>query len=146
MIEYGHGKENEDESVCCVKSTLKTILEIQNKAKLPIFQGILQETIPFILYSSATVEPYFAIGITSASQIPFRTCFFRIEDLTNSSVQLSLLRPFDVEGNCIDTIDTPYRLERTNSKVMISIQCFCSIQCISPKLVNRQSIIVGHKW
>jgi hypothetical protein len=146
MINEEHGKKKEDESVCCVKSTLKTIFETQNNAKLPIFQGILQETIPFILFSSATVEPYFAFGITPTSQFPFRTCFFRIEDITNSSVQLSLLCPLDVEGNCIDTIDTPYRLERTNIKVITSIQCFCSIQCISPKLLNRQSIIIGDKW
>ncbi|MET3659063.1 CotY/CotZ family spore coat protein [Sporosarcina psychrophila] len=146
MINEGYGKKKEDVLVCCVKSTLKTIFETQNNAKLPIFKGILQETIPLILYSSATVEPYFACGITPTIQFPFRTCFFRIEDLTNSSVQLSLLRPLDVEGNCIDTIDNPYRLERTNIKVIKPIRFFCSIQCISPELVNRQIIIIGHKW
>ena len=146
MINEENGKKKEDESVCCVKSTLKTIIETQNKAELPIFQGILPETIPIILYSSATFEPYFSFGITSTLQFPFRTFFFRIEDLTDFSVQLSLLRPLDIEGNCIDTIDIPYRLERTNRKVIASIQCFCGIQCISPKLVNRQSIIVGDKW
>ena len=146
MINEEYGEKKEDESVCCVKSTLKTIIETQNKAELPIFQGILPETIPIILYSSATFEPYFSLGTTSTLQFPFRTCFFRIEDLTNSSAKLSLLRPLDIEGNSIDTIDTLYRLERTNSKVIVSIQCFCSIQCISPKLVNRQSITVGDKW
>ena len=146
MINEESGKKKEDESVSCVKSTLKTIIETQNKAELPIFQGILPETIPIILYSSATFEPYFSFGITSNLQFSFRTIYFRIEDLTNSSVQLSLLRPLDIEGNCIDTIDTPFRLERTNRKVIASIQCFCGIQCISPKLVNRQSIIVGDKW
>ena len=146
MINEENGKKKEDESVSCVKSTLKTIIETQNKAELPIFQGILPETIPIILYSSATFEPYFSFGITSPLRLPFRTFFFRIEDLTNFSVQLSLLRPLDLEGNCIDTIDIPYRLERTNRKVITSIKCFCSIQCINPKLVNRQSIIVGDKW
>ena len=48
----------EDESVCDVKSILKTIFETQNKAKLPAFQGIFPETIPFILYSSETIEPF----------------------------------------------------------------------------------------
>jgi hypothetical protein len=146
MINEEYGEKKEDESVCCVKSTLKTIIETQNKAELPIFQGILPETIPIILYSFATFEPYFSFGSTSTLQFSFKTCFFRIEDLTNSSAQLSLLRPLDIEGNCIDTIDTLYRLERTNSKVIAPIQCFCSIQCISPKLVNRQSITVGDKW
>ena len=146
MINNEYGKKNEGELVCCVKSTLKTIIETQNKAELPIFQGILPETIPIILYSSATFEPYFSFDTTSTLQIPFRTCFFRIEDLTNSSVQLSLLRPLDIEGNCNDTLETLYRLERTSSKVIASIHCFCSIQCINPKLINRQSITVGDKW
>jgi hypothetical protein len=146
MNNEGREKYKEDDSVCCVKSILETIFETQNKANLPIFQGILHETIPIILYTSATVKPYFAFGITSNSQLPFRTCFFRIEDLANSSVELSLLRSLDVKGNCVDTIDTPYRLERTNIKVIASLQGFCSIQCISPKLVNRQIIIIGHKW
>ena len=61
MINEEYGKKKEDESVCCVKSILKTIIETQNKAELPIFQGILPETIPIILYSSATFEPYFSL-------------------------------------------------------------------------------------
>jgi hypothetical protein len=145
MMDDGQEKRKADESGGSVKSTLKTIYETQNKANLPIFQGILQETIPFILYSSATVEPYFAFGIASTSQYPFRTCFFRIEDLINSFVYLSLLRPLDVEGNCIETFGIPYRLEKTSINVIASIQDFCSIQCISPKLVDRQIIIIGQK-
>ena len=146
MINKENGKKKEDALVCYVKSTLKTIIETQKQAELPIFQGNLPETIPIILYSSATFEPYFSLGTTSTLQFPFRTCFFRIEDLTNSSAKLSLLRPLDIEGNCIDTIDTLYRLERTNRKVIVSLRCFCIIQCISPKFVNRQHIIVGDKW
>lgn len=146
MMDDGQEKRKEGESVCSLKSTLKTIYETQNKANLPIFQGILQETIPLVLYSSATFEPYFALGIISTSEYPFRTCFFRIEDLINSFVCLSLLRPLDVEGNCIDTIGIPYRLEKTNIKVIVSIQSFCGIQCASPKLVNRQTIIIQQKW
>jgi hypothetical protein len=145
MRDGRHEKTKEDESVCNVKSTLKTIYETQNKAKLPIFQGILQETIPFILYSSATSEPYFTFGTTQTSQSPFRTCFFRVEDLIDSVVSLSLLRPIDIEGNCLDTIHIPYRLEKTNIKVIVSIHEFSGIQCISPKLIDRQSIIVEQK-
>lgn len=145
MIDDVQEKRKEGESVCRLKSTLKTIYETQNKANSPIFQGILQETIPIVLYSSATFEPYFAFGITSTSESPFRTCFFRIEDLINSFVSLSLFRPLDVEGNCIDTIGIPYRLEKTNIKVIASIQDFCSIQCINPILVNRRIIITGEK-
>lgn len=137
-------KKEEEESVCNLKPTLEKIYETQNKAKLPIFRGILQETIPFILYSSATAEPYFTFG-TTTSQSLFRTCFFRIEDLIDSNVALSLLRPFDIEGNCLDTIHIPYRLEKTNIKVIVSIQEFSGIQCISPKLIDRQSIIVEQK-
>ncbi len=144
MIEQEERKEGE--SVCRLKSTLNTICETQNNANSPIFQGILQETIPLILYSSTTFEPYIAFGITSTSQSPFRTCFFRIEDLINSFVYLSLLRPLDVEGNCIDTVGIPYRLEKTNIKVIAPIQNFCSIQCINPKLVNRPIIIIGQKY
>ncbi|MGE7836161.1 CotY/CotZ family spore coat protein [Viridibacillus arvi] len=145
MIDGRHEKKEEEESVCNLKPTLEKIYEAQNKAKLPIFRGILQETIPFILYSAATAEPYFTFGTTTTSQSLFRTCFFRIEDLIDSNVSLSLLRPFDIEGNCLDTIHIPYRLEKTNIKVIVSIHEFSGIQCISPKLIDRQSIIVEQK-
>ncbi|MGE7622604.1 CotY/CotZ family spore coat protein [Viridibacillus sp. NPDC096237] len=145
MIDGRHEKKEEDESVCNLKSTLKTIYGTQKRAKLPMFQGILQETIPFILYSSATAEPYFTFGTTTTSQSLFRTCFFRIEDIIDSNVSLSLLRPIDIEGNCLDTIHNPYRLEKTNIKVIVSIQELSGIQCISPKLIDRQSIIVEQK-
>ncbi|MFE6166262.1 hypothetical protein ACFVP8_00160 [Viridibacillus arvi] len=145
MIDGRHEIKEEDESVCNLKPIFKTIYETQNKAKLPIFQGILPETIPFILYSSATAGPYFTYGTTPASTSLFRTCFFCIEDLMDSVVSLSLLRPIDIEGNYLDTIHIPYRLEKTNIKVIVCIQEFSGIQCISPKLIDRQSIIVEQK-
>lgn len=129
-----------------IEPILKTINEIQAKAKLAIFKGILHDTIPFVFYSSATTEPYFAYGITSTSQTKFRTYFFRIEELVNSFVHLSLLYPTDIEGNYIDAMRIPYGLEKTHINVVVSIQNFCGIQCINPKLINRQSIIIGDKF
>ena len=142
------GQENtiEGESTNNVKSILKTINEMQVKAKLQIFKGILPDSIPFVFYTSATTEPYFAHGITSTSQTSFRTCFFRIEELDHSLVHLSLLYPIDIEGNYIDTMRIPYSLGKTHSNVIVSIQNFCGIQCINPKLINRKSIIIGDKW
>lgn len=139
-------KENVIESSNNFESILRTINDTQNKAKLAIFKGILRETIPIVLYTSSTYEPYFTYGITSTSQVSFRTRFFRIEDIVNSLVYLSLLYPMDVEGNYIDTMHDPYRLEKTNTIVNASISNFCSVQCIDPKLVNRLSINIGDKW
>jgi hypothetical protein len=135
----------EDESVCDVKSILKTIFETQNKAKLPAFQGIFPETIPFILYSSETIEPFFAYGIAPKSLVSFRTCFFCIDSLTSSCVHLTLLLPSDVEGSYLDTTCMPFRLKKTNSTVIVSLKNFCGIQCVSPKLVNRKIIISSSK-
>jgi hypothetical protein len=56
------------------------------------------------------------------------------------------LHPSDVEGNYFETIGIPYRLKKTNSKVIVSLQDFCGIQCINPKLVNRQILITRQKW
>lgn len=145
MIEDRNEERKEDESVCCVRSTLKTIDEIQNKANLPILKDVLPETIPIVLYSYSTLEPYYAYGITSTPECPLKTCFFRIENLNKSVIHLSLLRPLDEEENYIDTICIPHRLEKTNLKVTVPIKDFCAVQCISPKLVNRRIIIVEQK-
>ncbi|MEI4769155.1 CotY/CotZ family spore coat protein [Psychrobacillus sp. FJAT-51614] len=139
-------EKNVIESYNNFESILKTIYETQNKAKLTIFKGILRETIPIVLYTSSNFEPYYADGITSTSQTSFRTRFFRIEDIVGSLVYLSLLYPMDVEGNYIDSMRVPYRLEKTKTIVSASIQNFCSVQCIDPKLVNRLSLEIGDKW
>ncbi|WP_419961147.1 CotY/CotZ family spore coat protein [Psychrobacillus sp. BM2] len=146
MSESEQEKNNETESSNSFESILRTINDTQNKAKLAIFKGILRETIPIVLYTSTTYEPFFAYGITSTSQVSYRTRFFRIENIVNSLVYLSLLCPMDVEGNYTDTKHVPYRLEKTNTIVIASIQNFCSVQCIDPKLVNRLSINIGDKW
>ncbi|MEW9501936.1 CotY/CotZ family spore coat protein [Jeotgalibacillus marinus] len=145
MIEDKYEERKEDESVCCVRSTLKSIDEIQNKANLPVLKDVLPETIPIVLYSYSTLERYYAYGITSTPECPLKTCFFRIEKLNKSDVCLSLLRPADEEGNYIDTICIPHRLEKTNLKVTLPINNFCAVQCISPKLVNRRVLIVEQK-
>ncbi|MBD7943819.1 CotY/CotZ family spore coat protein [Psychrobacillus sp. FSL K6-2684] len=146
MISNGETNSYEGESTSNIKSILKTVYEMQVKAKLPIFKGILHDTIPIVFNSSDATEPYFAYGITSTCQTSFRTCFFRIEDLVHSIVHLSLLYPIDIEGNYTDTIRMPYGLEKTQINVIVSVQDFCSIQCINPNLINRQSIIIGDKW
>ena len=148
MKDNGQEKIIVDKSINNIKSIMKTIQETQNSAKLTVFQGILQETIPIVLYSSSTLEPYSAFGMTSNSQTTFRTHFFRIERLENSLVYLSLLFPMNVEGDYIDAQrnSNTYRLEKTKNNVIVSIQDFCSIQCIDPKLVNRTNIIIGDKW
>ncbi|MFX3673827.1 MAG: CotY/CotZ family spore coat protein [Paenisporosarcina sp.] len=138
-------KTKEDEFVCDVTSVLKTIYEIQNKAKLPMFQGVFHETIPIILYSTDSLEPFSAFGIAPTSQSSFRTCFFRIEYLSSTTIHLSLLHPTDVEDNYLDTTCSPFRLKKTKSTVIVSLQCLCGIQCISPKLVNRRIIISSEK-
>lgn len=146
MISNGETNSNEGESTSNIISILKTVYEMQVKANLPIFKGILHDTIPIVFNSSVSTEPYFAYGITSTRQTSFRTCFFRVEDLVHSIVHLSLLYPFDIEGNYSDTMRMPYGLEKTLINVFVSIQDLCSIQCINPNLINRQSIIIGDKW
>ena len=79
MINKENGKKKEDESVSCVKSTLKTIIETQNKAELPIFQGILPETIPIILYSSATSNRIFPLVLPQLYNYRLELSFFGLK-------------------------------------------------------------------
>jgi len=135
----------EDDSVCDVKSILKMIHETQNKSKLPILKGMFSETIPFVLYCNETTEPFFAFGCNPCLQSLFKTCFFRIEKISDSCIHLSLLKPTDIEGNCFKNTGIPYRLIKTNSRIIVDLEIFCGIQCISTKLVNRKVIITGEK-
>lgn len=145
MIGEEHEKWVENKSACNVKFIIETIYETQNKTNYPAFKNILPDTIPIILYTSMTIEPYFAYGTTSLLQESFKTCFFRIEKINGLCVHLSLLLPVDEEGDYIDGRCVPYRFEKTNSKVILSTKDVCAIQCINPKLVNRQIIIIEQK-
>ena len=140
-----NGQIATEEGESNMKSILEMIVEMQLKAKLPFFKGILPHTLPIVFYTSDVTEPYFAYGIFYCSQPSFRTCYFRIEDVTDSLVRFSLLYPTDIEGNYIDNMQFPFSLKRTESKVTIPLKDFCSIQCINPNLIDRQVIIPGDK-
>ena len=140
MMEHGQREDLYD-----VASILEMINEIQSKAKLPFFQDILHDTIPTIFTTLDVTDPYVAYAFSPTSGPSFGTCYFRVEGINHSLVHLSLLYPIDIEGNTINPMESPYGLKKTKSKITVPIQNFCSIQCVNPKLINRQIIIIGDK-
>ncbi len=138
-------KHGQSEGEYNIASILELIYEMQRKAKLPFFKDILHDTIPVVFTTLDVTNPYVANAFSTTSDMPFSTCYFRIEAVTHSLVHLSLLYPIDIEGNTINPMESPYGLKKTESKITVPIQKFCSIQCVNPKLINRQIIIIGDK-
>ena len=138
-------KHGQSEGEYNIASILELIDEMQRKANLPFFKGILHDTIPVVFTTVDAANPYIATAFSSTSKTPFSTCYFRIEAVNHSLVYMSLLCPVDIEGNTVNPMESPYGLKKTESKITVPIQNFCSIQCVNPKLINRQIIIIGDK-
>lgn len=131
-----------------IPAILNIILEKQKRAKeekkanLPVLNDLHEDTIPFHLYSSITMEPVCIYD----RKYSFQTWYFRMEEIISfNKVKLSLLKPFDEIGNPVDSILETYRLEKTGIMITVSLDDFCAIQCLSPKLVNRKVLIIEPK-
>lgn len=142
----------------CIYSILQSILQKQNKPeKQKEFEDSFLppndregDTIPILLYSSSSAEPFSVYG-NIGDCLPdsfgaFKTNFFRIEKLNGNSFTCSLLRPLNEDGQLADSILSTYRLEKTDFHIEIKLENFLNIQCASPKLVNRELLIVEQKF
>ena len=78
---------------------------------------------------------------------PFKTSFFRIEDVNNSSFACSsLLRPLDEKGRLADSILDTYQLQKTDFTTQIEFKNISVIQCASQKMVDRDLLEIEQKF
>lgn len=130
----------------------KSILERQNPPEdLFAPNDIEGDTIPILLYSSSSPDPFSAYGnigsFVSDSYGPFKTSFFCIEEVKNSSFAcLSLLRPLDEKGRLSESILDTYQLQKTDFTIEIEFKNISVIQCASQKLVDRDLYEIEQKF
>lgn len=100
------------------------------------------DTIPFFLIMDNGVR----LRITDTVK-HFETEYFRIESIDKERCcgTISLLRPFDVEGNDTKSIADVVKLERTSTKISIELDCLSAIQLLNLDLLKGK-IIIEPKW
>lgn len=133
----------------CICLELKQLLEEQERLSLKGFRFVCEsigyDTIPFILSNGQSQLE--AFGRLPEGQL-FFTPAFKLEtlDTERCCAILSLLAPIDMDGKLVDFCEEVFSLLTTNTCIAVDLSCFCSIQPLSPKLVNRALPIVEHKW
>lgn len=133
----------------CVCQTAKKIEALQNKFKKNgcvneslFYKTSDKDTVPIILFN-CNDKPFEAFGdigdLSYEGHGCFLTHFFRVEDVDSSSccATLSLLKALDEYGCVTESICDTFRLEKTDVCIEVDLQCFCAIQCASPKLIDR---------
>jgi spore coat protein Y len=138
----------EHQNNSCVCQDLQQLLEEQEKLSFAGFRFLPDnfgyDTIPFIL---STGECQFeAWGWTNRGDF-FTTNVFRLEaiDEKKCCATLSLLEPIDIDGCPVDICDNIFSLRKTSNCIIVDLSCFCSLQPLSPRLVNRLLPIVVPK-
>ena len=132
----------------CICKDLKQLQEEQERLSFEGFRFICDsigyDTIPFIISNGK--RPLDALGWKMNGHF-FTTQVFRLEmlDERNCCAKLLLLEPVDMDGCPVDLCDDVYALIKTNRCIMVDLSCFCSIQPLSPKLVNRPLPIIEPK-
>ena len=99
------------------------------------------DTIPFLLFPKKLKKPFMAYHKGIATQ------YFRLEKIDEEicCAELSLLVAVDMDGCPVDLDDDFYALRKTKSCVIVNLNCFCVINPLSPKLVNRPLPIIEPK-
>ncbi|KAA6476107.1 CotY/CotZ family spore coat protein [Bacillus swezeyi] len=139
----------------CVCEAVENIHDLQNAideegCPTSCFSNLLSptrhlgDTIPFILYTSKS-KPFVAFGNVGELQAGpcFSTVFFRVENIDNCCATLRLLIAFDEHRRVLDFTDDKdkicdvFRLEKTSFCIEVDLECFCAIECLNPKLINR---------
>jgi spore coat protein Y len=155
------GTEKETET--CVCDVLTELVEEQKELKdflliCKYFRHMVEEKkgeglVPFMLYMEDQIDLPFQLSAleknTETDGIScLKTPFFAVESVDNKNccATLILLRPVDMDGNDTDQLSDLFRLERTKSCTEIDVSCFCAIQCLDPRLVNRELPVIEPKW
>ena len=103
----------------------------------------LGDTVPFVLFTSKS-KPFVAFGnVGEVDAGPcFSTTFFRVEHISDHCATLSLLIAFDKDRHILDFTDKDsvcdvFRLEKSKYCIEVDLDCFCAIECLNPRLINR---------
>ncbi|MCY8103355.1 spore coat protein [Bacillus mojavensis] len=137
----------------CVREAVEQIEDLQNAveedcptgchSKLLSVNHSLGDTVPFAIFTSKS-KPLVAFGnVGELDNGPcFNTVFFRVEKVHGSCATLSLLIAFDEHKHILDftdkdTVCEVFRLEKTNYCIEVDLDCFCAINCLNPRLINR---------
>nr|MDH3163066.1 CotY/CotZ family spore coat protein [Bacillus licheniformis] len=141
----------------CVCEAVENIHDLQNAIEeegrpTSRFSNLLSpsrhlgDTIPFILYTSKS-KPFVAFGNVGELQAGpcFSTVFFRVENIDDSAATLRLLIAFDDNRRVLDFTEDKdkicdvFRLEKTSFCIEVDLECYCAIECLNPKLINRSN-------
>jgi spore coat protein Y len=132
----------------CICQELQQLAAEQEKLSLKGFRFVCEsigyDTIPIILSNDkCTLEAW---GRTAKGHF-FSTNVFRVEniDAENCCARLLLLEPVDMDGCPVDLCGDVFSLLKTDLCIIVDLSCFCSIQPLSPKLVNRPLPIIEPK-
>jgi spore coat protein Y len=100
-----------------------------------------KDTIPFMLFLKKSKKPF------SVNHKGTATPYFRLEKIVEEicCAVLSLLIAVDMDGCPVDPDDEFYALRKTNSCVIVNLNCFCAINPLAPELVNRPLPIIEPK-
>ncbi len=128
---------NESNFTSYLKECIVNMLETTGRNKCPI---------PLILYTKS--GNMLDVYVKQDTDYYFNTPFFIIKkiDKTNDCVLLSSLEPVGIDGCTVDfPIGCVYSLIETNKCLTVNLSCFCGIQTLSSKLVNRDIPIIQPK-
>jgi spore coat protein Y len=132
----------------CICQELQLLAAEQERLSLKGFRFICEsigyDTIPIILSNEKCELD--AWGKTTAGNF-FSTNVFRVEeiDADHCCARLSLLEPVDMDGCPVDLCGDVFSLLKTDLCIIVDLSCFCAIQPLSPKLVNRPLPIIEPK-
>ncbi|WP_299092539.1 CotY/CotZ family spore coat protein [uncultured Metabacillus sp.] len=146
------GKDRDNNCVCEAVEQILAEQEAVEEISCPTscFSNLLspaanpgRDTIPFILYDKKgdLFKAFGNVGGFLGDMACFKTIFFRVEHVKDCCATLSLLRPFDVNGDTESVCDPCdgdfFGLAKSDFCIEVDLDCFCAIQCLSPDLVNR---------
>lgn len=141
----------------CVCEAVENINDLQNAVEeecpTSCFSNLLSptatlgDTIPFILFTkkSKPLTAFGNVGELNAGPC-FSTVFFRVENIRGCCATLRLLIAFDEKRKVLDftgkdhhknEVCDVFRLEKTDFCIEVDLECFCAIECLNPRLLNR---------
>ncbi|MBL4952457.1 CotY/CotZ family spore coat protein [Neobacillus sp. OS1-32] len=132
----------------CFCHDLQQLLEEQEKLSLKGFRFVCEsigyDTIPFIISNQECRFEAFGRSVTGNC---FITPVFRLEklDINHCCAVLSLLEPVDIDGCPMEFCDEVYSLIKTQECIIVDLSCFCALEPLSPKLVDRPLPIIEPK-
>ncbi len=141
----------------CINDALFELKKLQDflvETSTPFLGKILGrlvgvDTIPFMLLTDTGVFELSGIVYNDMTDKKdyFTTSFFKVNSIEKGSkcVELTLLRPLNVEKESAKSVCDVVKLEKTPVCVEIDLSCICGLQILDIDLLKRE-IIIEPKW